>query len=762
MGTEPLERKLAAIFYADVAGYSRLTGEDEEGTHRILRSYLDHISSSIQNHNGRVVHYAGDAVLADFGTVVDALTCAAAIQSDLDVRNSKLSDERKLQFRIGINLGDVIVDQTELYGDGVNVAARLENLADPGGICISEAVRAAVGKKLALKYEYMGEQEVKNIAEPVRTYKVLVEADELRPSSASALVTGNTEFMISDWLVEPSVCHISQGGKSVKLEPKAMNLLVYLAQRPGDVLSRKELEDNIWRGTVVSYDALTNAIIKLRKAFGDDPKHHYIIETIPKKGYRLVAEVRKTNEPNQAARISGEPRVSPATSWKSPGAVVLMLSALLLSVVVYVLWQYLRPPTQEGTAFSSDSVVAPISGKPSIAVLPFANLSGDKDQEYFSDGITEDIITDLSKISGLFVIARNSTFQYKGRSTDIKQVADELGVRYILEGSVRRDRERVRINAQLVDATTGGHLWADRYDGSLKDVFALQDKVTEKIIAALAVQLTTDDQARYARLDTENPAAYDEFLQGWERYWKFSRKDFAKAEKHFKKALLLDPDYSRANAALALIYWQTWKQKWHENLGWTFAGWERADHYLKEAMTNPTPLTHRIKSEMLVTNRRYDEAIAEAERAIALNPNNATGYLALADVLGFSGRPLKAIENARKGMRLDPNFPSPYLAVTGRAQFDLERLDEAVVSLKRAASGNPNDRSPLITLTAAYGHLGWQQDAARVLDELNRLHTKERMRSFTIDWQKNRWPYRYPRDRERLIEGLRKAGVPEW
>ncbi len=359
MAEKHVTRKLAAIFYADVAGYSRLTGEDEEGTHRLLSAYLDAITASIEKHYGTVLHFAGDAVLADFTTVSDALSCAVNTQHDLKDRNNDLPDNRKVQFRVGVNLGEVIVDRGEIYGDGVNVAARLEGLADPGGICISATVYDAIGTKLPFDYEFLGEQSVKNIEKPVRAY-------------------------------------------SVRLKPGAV---------------------------------------------------------LP------APSIRKTG-------------------WSTRRLIVATAAAVVLAIAVVVLG-WLQPWQPDVEPASVAKMAFPLPDKPSIAVLPFTNLSGDPEQEYFADGMTDDLITDLSKISGLFVIARNSTFTYKGKPVKVQRVAEELGVRYVLEGSVRRAGNKVRINVQLIDATTGGHLWADRYDRTLDDIFALQDTITGKVVQAL-------------------------------------------------------------------------------------------------------------------------------------------------------------------------------------------------------------------------------------------------------------------------------------
>jgi TolB-like protein len=374
-----------------------------------------------------VVDTTGDNLLAEFASAVDAVNCAVEIQRELAERNTGMPYERRMEFRIGVNVGDVVEEQGRIYGDGVNIAARVEGLADARGICISGRVYDQVENKLEFKYEYMGEQLVKNIAKPVRVYRVLS-----HPGAAA----------------------------------------------------------------------------------------HRVIEA---KG----AMQRK---------------------WRKA---VLVAAVIVIAVAgAFAIWNFfLRHPSMEPA--SVEKMAFPLPEKPSIAVLPFVNLSDDPKQEYFADGMTEDLITDLSKISGLFVIARNSTFKYKGKPVKIRQVAEELGVRYVLEGSVRRAADRVRINTQLIDATSGGHLWAERYDGNIGDIFDLQDKIAQKIVAALALKLTVGEQEHVVRKETENIVAYDAFLKGWEHYRRFTPDDFAKAYSFFKKALDSDPDYGRAHAALA-------------------------------------------------------------------------------------------------------------------------------------------------------------------------------------------------------------------
>ncbi len=642
MGTEPLERKLAAILYADVAGYSRLTGEDEEGTHRALSAYLDTLTTSIEKHNGKVLHYAGDAVLAEFASVVNALTCAVVIQRDLKARSEHLPDQRRVQFRIGINLGDVIVDRDEIYGDGVNVAARLESLAEPGGICISESVRTAIGKKLPVDYEFLGEQEVKNIAEPVKAYRVRLE-DEAVPTAA----------------------------------PKSNRL-----------------------------------------------KRRFVVAST------AVVVI---------AAVAG------MLTWLKPWA-----------------------PTIEPA--SVERMALPLPDKPSIAVLPFANMSDDPKQEYFVDGMTEDLITDLSKLSGLFVIARNSVFTYKGKPVKVRQVAEELGVRYVLEGSVRRAGDRMRINAQLIDATTGGHVWAERYDGDLQDVFDLQDRITRKIVTALAVELTEGQQAATAKRGTNNVEAYDLFMRGWALYRTDTPQGFIDAIPYFKRALTLDPDYGRAYAALASVYYVGHRRNWRKSFQVLpnfpkypddeAAFISRAFENLDKSLRAPNPLAYVLQSETLLHKPDHSEAMVAAKRAIALDPNGPDGYVQLARVLTMVGRPGEALALVEKAMRLNPYYPPSYIAVLGLAYFGLEDYERAASLTEQAIKLSPY-LSPL-PLIASLGYLDEKEKAAPVIENL-RQQLNEHLPGYPatirvlVHW---RFPlFKHSADRERLTKGLRRAGI---
>jgi TolB-like protein len=476
------KRKLTAILNSDVEGYSRLMRDDEEATIRTLTTYRGEMATLIQQYRGRVVDSPGDNLLAEFASIVDATECAVKIQRKLRSRNADLPDNRRMEFRIGINLGDVVEEADRIYGDGVNIAARVESMAEPGGICISGAAYDHIEYKLALDYENLGEHKVKNIAKPVRVYRIRTETEAPLPQLS-----------------------------------------------------------------------------------------------------------RKLNLPE----------------------------------------------------------------KPSIAVLPFINMSDDPKQEYFSDGMAEDLMTDLSKISGLLVISRNSSFAYKGKPIEAKQIAEKLGVKYLLEGSVRRAGEQVRINAQLIDATTDHHLWAERYDGKMDNIFGLQDKITQKIVAALAVKLAKGEQKQLASRETSNIAAYDAFLKGMDYLNQQSRT--AKTISYFEKAIKLDPNYGRAYAGLARAYDDASWLNLFGRLGLSFQEsrlWMR--HYLQLAMKNPTSFAIALNTKMIYFERRYEEAIAEIGRAITLDPNDARSNWNMARALTAGGRPEEAIEYAKMAHRIDP------------------------------------------------------------------------------------------------------------
>jgi len=626
MATQDFKRKLTAILSADAKGYSRLMAENEEATVRTITAFREIVTEVVQKHRGRVVDSPGDNILAEFASAVDAVRGGVEIQEELKARNAELPENRRMEFRIGINLGDVIHEEERIYGDGVNIAARVEGLAEGGGICISGTVYEHIKNKLALGYQYLGEHSVKNIPEPVRVYRVL-------------------------------------------MDPEAI----------GKVIGEKRV--------------------------------------VPRRGQRVVIAV----------------------------AIVFLLA---VGGVIY--WRAASPPVEVA---SVEKMAFPLPDKPSIAVLPFDNMSNDPKQEYFSDGITEDLITDLSKISGLFVIARNSTFTYKGKAVKVQQVAEELGVRYVLEGSVRKERETVRINAQLVDATTGHHLWAERFDGTFADIFALQDRFTRKIVAALALKLTGDEQRKLTFRYTDNVEAYDAYLKGREHFLAGTPEDYVKAVGYYEKAVELDPDFSPAHAGLASVYTTILSRNLTKELGWPDAR-SRVQKHLQMAMKNPTPNAHYAVGKTRLYQRRYDEAIAEAERVIALDPNFPDGYYLMGLIFTFAGRSAEAINYFKRAMRLDPQYPGGCLYYLGLAQYCLEQYEEAATSVERSQKLNPGYGPWPLAIT--YAQLGRGQEAA---DILAKYFEKRGWLLALIENTFPYWPFKEQKDLDHWAEGLRKSGL---
>jgi TolB-like protein/rhodanese-related sulfurtransferase len=389
----------------------------------------------------------------------------------------------------------------------------------------------------------------------------------------------------------------------------------------------------------------------------------------------------------------------------------------------------------------------PLPDKPSIAVLPFNNMSDDPSQEYFADGMAEDLITDLSQISGLFVISRNSSFTYKGKAVKVRQVAEDLGVRYVLEGSVRRVGDQVRINVQLIDATTGGHIWADRYDGTIEDIFALQDQVTQQIVTALAVNLTDEEEVQQTRQDTDDAEAHDAYLQGWANFKLLTPTAFAAAIPFFEEALQIDPNYAQAHAALASLYWDAFQNGWAFDLDMPSTRAEsRANEHLEEARKAPTPLAHALKARVLAFQGFYEDAVSEAETGIALDANYAPAYEGLANALILAERPTEGADFIRQAMRLDPHYPPSYLITLGRAQFGMERFDDAAATFKRAVKRNIGNDLPGIYLAATYGHMGRIRDGDSAIEAANELRNQAGM----VDVSLRELPYHRKSDFHRF------------
>ena len=628
-----VERKLAVIFAADVAEYSRLMGLDEVGTLRTLQAYRAILDRLIAAHHGRIFNTAGDSVMVDFASPVDAVECAVAVQEAINKENANRPAGEQMRFRIGVHLGDVIVEGENLFGDGVNIAARLEALAEPGGICLSGAVRDQIGTRLPVAFAPLGEQRVKNIAEPVRAFKV-AGASGGRPVSHAGGVSVRTRVLGAAAAV---AILIAAGGAGWWL----------------------------WSG-----------------------------------------------------RHAG-PELSAVS-----------------------------PPTQP---FSAPRL--------SIVVLPFANLSNDPEQEYFADGITDDLTTDISRIQGSLVIARNTAFSYKGKPVDAKQIGRELGVRYVLEGSVQRSGKQVRINTQLIDTETGAHLWAERFDRDIGDLFALQNEITARIANALQSQLAIAE----ARRPTDNPDALDYFLRGRAVLAKpISRENYDKAEEYFGKALALDPHSVDAAAwlAIALVVRVTdeLSDSPEEDL-------HRAEQLAEQALgaaPNSAP-AHYAKAQVLRAQSRCDEAIPEYETAIKLDPSRVPAYAHVGWCKFLTGSVDQALPYFEQVIRLSPSGPgiAPWYGRMGVMQLLESHIDEAVASLAKASGENA--RLPFVHayLAAAYALKGQSERAQAELAEAQRL---SKAYSSIANVEKSSW-FDNPKIRAlaetTYFPGLRKAGLPE-
>jgi adenylate cyclase len=623
-----LERKLRAILSADVKGYSLLMADDEIATIQTITSYREIMKSLIEQHNGRVVDSPGDNLLAEFQSVVDAVQCAVEIQKELKSKNDDLPTERRMDFRIGINLGDIVQEGERIYGDGVNIAARIESKADPGGISISGTAFDSVRNKLGYGYEYTGEQKVKNIANPVKLYKVIM-------------------------------------------------------------------------------------------------------------------------DPDAAGKVIGEKRVLEQTSRRIAITVILALAIVAGGLISYYIYLYQSGRIEPA---SIDKMAFPLPDRPSIAVLPFDNLSGDEEQDYFCDGLTEEIITALSKVPKVFVIARNSVFTYKGKPVKVKQIAEELGVRYVLEGSIRKAEDKIRITAQLVDAISGHHLWAERYDRDLKEIFAVQDELTKKIITAMQVQLTEGEQAQVDAKGTDNLEAYLKYLQARENILKLNAEGNTLGKRMAQEAIDLDPQFAMAYRVLAAghrmdLFLGTSKSP-KQSIGMCIKLLKKAielDATYAEAY-GALGFTFSIIG-------KHDEAIATAEKAISLDPNSANTFLMLGHTFRSADRHKEAILAYTKAIRLNPIPPSIYFSGLGMSYCLAGEYEKGIKWCEKAVRQDPDNYIARIFMIAVYSMAGRVEDARSEVPDLLKINPK-----FSLAAVEKRAKYKY---KDKMLEALRNAGVPE-
>ena len=589
MARKRVERRLTAILSADVVGYGRLMGEDEEGTLAALKAHrAEFIDPTITDYHGRVVKLMGDGALVEFPSVVEAVRCAVDVQRGLAERNASAPSNRRVDFRIGVNLGDIIVEGDDIYGDGVNVAARLQELAETNGICISGDVYRQVEAKLDFAFEDLGEQHLKNIAKPVRVYRV---------------------------------------------------------------------------------------------------------------------------RENETGRTAG-----------------VRLSEPL-----------------------------PLPEKPSIAVLPFENMSGDPEQEYFADGVAEDIITGLSRVRWFFVIARNSSFTYKGKAVDVRRIGRELGVQYVLEGSVRRAASRVRITAQLIDATTGKHVWAERYDREIEDIFALQDEITETIVAAIEPELSAVERERARRKPPESLDAWDLYQRGLWHMYRFTKDDNAEAQHLFRRSLEIDPNFASTYAHLAyachIAAIMDFSDDPPESLNEALEAGRQA-----VALDDKEAMAHAVLGRVYAMRREHDLAVEEAETAIELNQSMAQAYFGLGFALTFSGRMHEAVDQLDKATRLSPHDPNlwSFMVVRAWAHILMRQFEDAAMWSRRAIRQPNTQFWAQATLASALGHLERTEEARRVTADLFRIKPQ-----FSLAIVEKTLPFKEATHLELYLDGLRKAGLPE-
>jgi adenylate cyclase len=624
---EHTKRKLAAIFSADVAGYSRLMGDNERATVETITLYRKVMTDLIQKHHGRVVDAKGDNILAEFPSVVDATQCALEIQKDLRLRNAELPENRRMEFRIGINLGDVIEEEGTIYGDGVNIAARLESLADSGGICISGTAFDQIGKKVPIGYEFLGEQKVKNIEKPIRVYKALL-------------------------------------------------------------------------------------------------------------------------EPEAAGKVIGEKRRLKKWQW---AAIVAGAFILILAVAAGVIWNiYFRLPDVERLAEEKRELKLPEG--PSIAVLPFVNMTGDPDQEYFSDGLTENIITGLSTVPQLFVIARNSTFFYKGKAVKVQEVAKELGVQYVVEGSVQKSSNRLRMTAQLIDAKTGRHVWAEHYDRDLKDIFAIQDEITIKIMKALRIKLTDGIMVQEADRYPSSLEAFMKMMKAIEYLYMGNKEANTLAREQAEQAMALAPQHPLPYTIIAsshvadLVYGAK-----HPVISLA-----KATQAAKKGLALDDSYTGNYFSLAFIALMRgeHEKTITLSEKTIELNPNSALGYWLMGLAFTWLERTDKGIEYLKKAIRLNPKPQGYFLFALGLAYWMSGQNEKAIAMCKEAIDKAPYYILPRAFLTASYMSSGQDANAHAAAKEILRIDPDFSVEQFV----KNR-PFRNQAGRKRLIDALRKAGL---
>ena len=589
MPEEGFKHKLAAILSADAVGYSRLMTEDEVATIRTLAACRDKINTHVHGNRGRVVDFVGDNMLAEFSSALDAVDCAIKIQETLEQFNAKLDQNRRMQFRIGIDLGEVLIDKDVIYGDGVNIASRLEGLAEPGGICISEFVYSQVHSKLNIGFVDVGTKKLKNFSTPVKVYKVIEQK-----TKAPTLVTGAV-------------------------------------------------------------------------------------------------------------------------------------------------------PDQE--------ISLPLPNKPSLAVLPFANLSADSKQDYFSDGLTMDIMTALVRIPGLFLISEISMFSYKSKAPSIRELGGQLGVSHVLDGGVRKEGDRIRITARLLETTTGRQVWAERYDRKIDDIFAVQDEITERIVEAMDIKLVTGEMAHTIRKVLRNPDALEYYYRGWEALFGSTKNDIEEAQQMFEETTRLEPESSFGYALAAWAHWWSVDQGLSEDIAHSL---ERAIELARKAedLEDFTGLSNLVMAQIHLYKHEHDKALEAAQKAVLARPSCDLSYVAKANILTYLGRPTEAIDLAKFAIRLAPVYPPFFQKTLAAAFYGNGQYEEAITSAKEVLKSDEGNLDAFLILAGANAALDQQEEASKAATEIKRIKP-----DFLLKKYAETQPYSDPKILKQVTSMLQRAGV---
>jgi class 3 adenylate cyclase/TolB-like protein len=747
-----LPRKLAAILYADVAGYSRLTALDEDQTHRTLTKSLDLIAELVRAHRGRVGHYAGDAVLADFASATDALECALRVQQMRSERNAALPEEHQLQFRIGINLGEVIDDRGEVYGDGVNIAARLEALAVPGGICVSDAVRSAVGNRLSLRFANLGDCKIKNIPTPIHAWQVHGSARRLEKAESVVFRAEVRAFSV--------LMGVDNRETRNALDRARLMLTSEIEKRGGDVL------DTPGEAVLSEFDEIKECVVCAQQVRDAIEQTNAGIEAQERVHYRYSIDVGRLDR--SEAGVLGPTITRTATLCASAPPNEIHVTDVVRGCLeddgqftfsaiannTYVLSRS-KETNEESTTVPPqlESLDLPLPEKPSIVLSPFTFIGEDPAGDAFADGFRIDIQNALVKMSGLFLIAAGAANAFRGK--DPIEAARLLGVRHVLEGSVRRSGERVRVNVQLTDTADSVVSWAEQYDRGVDDEFTLQDEITERVITALDVKLASGEQARVWRKCLSSPRARDLFYRGIHQFFQMNADSIAKAKGHFERIVELVPDSPLGPTWIAMCLWFEATRGWAaepEQARFDAGVWaEKA-----VASEDADGQAHTVLGNVRLLQRRYEEAVEVARRAVAIRPGctNSNGFLA--NVLLHCGEPQGALTHIKRAIRLSPVYPPWFLEILAASYREAGEIGLAVIAAQEVLRLTPHSIQGRVILVSSLARAGWAADAKRVGAEI-----LSEDQGFSLKRFSEQQVFRDEAVVERIVEDLREAGLPE-